>query len=135
LLSTIRVLAVGLTLTGLATTGAVGMASPGQAAERDRQAAAGQLVLYAGPFAGSTETVRYTTCRPAGQHEPRLSLVTAFDNRPLPGCQAVLINLAGTTKALCAGRGLVPVEFRQASRIQIQPGTSPACPAGNGSRV
>ena len=72
--------------------------------------------------------LQYVACQ--GLYQPALASVGAFDNAPLPGCQVVLINQSGTGTVLCAGRGVVPVEFRRHPRVRIQPGASQPCGSG-----
>ncbi|MCG5221016.1 hypothetical protein [Streptosporangium sp. KLBMP 9127] len=132
--SRISAFASSVAFTGLVAAGMMGMAAPGSAAVSHERAASGQLVLYKEPFVGPATTIIYTSCQPARNHQTASS-IGAFDNRPLPGCQVVLINRVGATKVLCAGRSTVPADFRDAPQVRIQPGTAPACPIGAGSGV
>ncbi|GGS60810.1 hypothetical protein GCM10010156_19420 [Planobispora rosea] len=91
-------------------------------------AAAGWLMLSS----GTTErTIFYDSCQPPRQYQSQLFSVGAFDNRPPPGCQVVLVNREGAGKVLCVGRGSVPNEFRQSQIVRIQPGTAPPCGFGS----
>jgi hypothetical protein len=117
-------------LSGLTMAAAVVAASTGSAMAADA-AQLGRVVFYQSPdFTGPTAAVSYVNCQTPSQHQPGLSPVSAFDNQPLPGCQVLLINVAGGTRVLCDGRGVVPVEFRQNPRVRIQPGTSQPCGIG-----
>ncbi|MBC6459107.1 hypothetical protein [Actinomadura sp. HBU206391] len=113
-------LGAGLLLGALAVTGTAGAATI-----ESKAAASGQLTLFAGPdFTGAATVVDYTTCGLVRQVSGQ---VGAFDNRPLPGCRVALNNSAGASFTLCAGRGVVPVAFRQSPRVRIQPGDSSPC--------
>jgi hypothetical protein len=129
---TIRALAAGSALIGLAAVG--GLAAPASAAAQGGQAA-GSLTLFGEPPGGATEVIHYTACQRPVLRQLRLNPVSAFDNQPLPGCQVVLISPSGVRKVLCAGKGSVPVEYRLASRVLIQAGASPVCTFGPGLRL
>jgi hypothetical protein len=123
-----RTVFAGLFLSGMT---AVGVAASTGSAAGVHTAQLGRVVLHQTlDNTGPTATVTYANCQPPSQHQPRLSPVVAFDNQPPPGCQVALINSAGATSVLCAGRGVVPVEFRQDPRVRVQPGTSRPCGIG-----
>jgi hypothetical protein len=103
---------------------AVASASPARAAASPA-ATPGSLTFYSNTnFTGWTQTFTYATCpltttilRPTG----------SFDHRPLAGCQPVLLNSLGQVFKVCAGRGVVPVAFRQSPRLRFVPGTPLPC--------
>ncbi|MFI7706066.1 hypothetical protein [Nonomuraea sp. NPDC049480] len=112
--STVKALLAGSALTCLAVVGATGTA----------HAATGRLTLIGGT---GSRTVVYDACQPSMQFRPQPLQLEAFENQPLPGCQAVLFNRTGASKVLCVGRGTVPVEFRESMLVRIQLGTAPVC--------
>jgi hypothetical protein len=86
-------------------------------------AAPGTVTLFGAPPAGPVWQSTYTTC---GGQVAAVRNVHSFDNRPVFGCQVVLIEGAQTFE-LCAGRGSIPAAFRASPLVRIEPGTSTAC--------
>jgi hypothetical protein len=113
---------VALAVSAIAATSA----GPAAAAATSDVEQLGTLVLYQNPdFTGPSHTINYLECG-SNVLVPGLPVVGSFDNRPLVGCQANLVGPAGTF-TLCAGRGVVPVAFRQNPAVRIQPGLTPPC--------
>jgi hypothetical protein len=112
----------GLMLGALALTAA----GPAGAATVRAEAPSGLLVMYENPdFTGDAQVIHYSVCN--GLVRQVVGQVASFDNRPLPGCQVALTSRRGTTTILCAGRGVVPAEFRQSPRLRLRPGFSRPC--------
>jgi hypothetical protein len=109
--------------TGLLTAGLLGTALTGTASAAPAQAP-GQVVLSTAT--GASVLVSYSTCASPTVRLLRLDVRT-FVNQPLPGCQAALVNQAGSELPLCAGRGVVPPTFGQTSRLVIREGLTPPC--------
>ncbi|MEU8142275.1 hypothetical protein [Nonomuraea sp. NPDC048901] len=112
--STVKAFLAASALACVAVAGTAGAAN----------AATGRLTLISGTGAA---TIAYSACQSPRQYPVRQYEIDAFVNEPLPGCQAVLVNLSGTPKVLCVGRGSVPAEFRRSASVIIQPGIAPAC--------
>lgn len=92
----------------------------------------GRVMLNATPTAAS-QVVTYTACDPSRSYQVART-VTSFQNLPLAGCQAVLTK--NTERfVLCAGHGAIPLAFRVAPQLRIQPGVTPPCRGRDGSSV
>ncbi|MFG1949400.1 hypothetical protein [Nonomuraea sp. NPDC048826] len=88
-------------------------------------ASAGKVILYRNAdFTAPTATRTYTTCAGTATFT---GPVGSFDNRPPPGCAVTLQTRTGAVFTLCAGRGIVPPAYRDATRAAIKPGASAPC--------
>jgi hypothetical protein len=104
-----------------------GAAGPALANDHSAQQA-GQVTLFQNPDrTGWTQPISYLGCQSGLAVPSNLPTIGAFDNRPVPGCQVTLHTNLGGSFVLCAGSGVVPVQFRQVAFITITRGVSPPC--------
>ncbi|MFI9561047.1 hypothetical protein [Nonomuraea endophytica] len=112
-------LGLGVGSAGTAAAAGVGVAQPGS------------VIFYQNSdFTGLASSIRYAGCSRVVVYPPGMYTIRAFDNRPPTGCQVALVDRAGASTALCAGRGQVPARFQQPSRVLIKPGASRPCGIG-----
>jgi hypothetical protein len=119
-----RVLVASATLAVSIMAGLMGMSSPTLATGQDGAEQLGQVTLFErADFTGWKATINYVDCQEPQAFFTGLRTVSAFENRPLPGCRVTLIGESRIV--LCAGRGTVPPQTRPI--VLIEPGATQPC--------
>jgi hypothetical protein len=104
------------------------VAAGGTAGAATSQATTGRVTLFQNPtYSGPVHRQAYVHCSGQLVGLTGLRQVGSYDNRPGLACQVLLINPTGATHELCAGRSVVPVEFRQSRWLRIEAGASQTC--------
>ncbi|MBO2465842.1 hypothetical protein [Actinomadura violacea] len=111
-------LATVSTAPGVASAASPASGDPGPVAQ-------GRLIL--GSMSGPMKSLVYQSCATPAKILTT-GTYTSYDNEPLTGCEAVLVNTKGTEYVLCNGRGTVPADFQTRPTVVIREGKPVLCP-------